>query len=241
MDLPHFFRVIWRFKFLVAGGLLLAFALAVLAVFKVSPTGPNKLQYRQAQQWADDATLLVAPPGFPWGGTVIPPSADPAKFASLATIYAHLISSAEVKRLVVRGGPVDFAAEPIISTVVPYSYQSSNSPPLPLITLEAQAATKARAVELVNRVTKAFLDYLRIQQTRAGLPIDKRVVVRVVDKDQIRLLKGRSKTMPIMIFLLVAIASVGLAFLFENLRPRTKPVTSDEVALGVAGEVRRTA
>src|SRR5207247_7331048 len=153
MDLPLFGKVIWRFKLLVAVGFLLAIGLSFLSVAKVSASG---VTYRQSQVWADDVTLLVSPKGFPWG-SANPTNADPATFGSLATIYANLATSDAVKALVVRGGPVDFAREPMIATVVPYSYQSSNSPPLPFITLEAQAATKARVQELVKREGAAVL------------------------------------------------------------------------------------
>ena len=39
------------------------------------------------------------------------------------------------------------------------------------------------------------------------------------------MLEGRSKTIPIVVFLTVMLAFVGLAFILENLRPREKPVS----------------
>lgn len=224
MDLPLFGRVVWRFKFLVAGGMLLAIGLSFLSVAKV---GPGGVQFRQAQVWADDVTLLVSPKGFPWGSVSPSQSADPATFGSLATIYANLATSDAVKRLVAKSGPVDFAKEPMIATVVPYSYQSSNSPPLPFITMEAQAATKERVVELVRRESNAFLQYLHTLQAADQIPPDKRAQVTIVKGDQIRLLKPRSKTVPIMILMLVMTITFGLAFLLENLRPRVRLVHSD--------------
>ena len=38
------------------------------------------------------------------------------------------------------------------------------------------------------------------------------------------LLEGRSKTVPIVVFLTVMLAVIGLAFILENLRPRVRPV-----------------
>jgi hypothetical protein len=235
MDLPLFGRVVWRFKFLVAGGVLLAIALSFLSVAKI---GAGGVQFRQAQVWADDVTLLVSPKGFPWGSVSPSQSADPATFGSLATIYANLATSDAVKAIVEKGGKVDFAKEPMIATVVPYSYQSSNSPPLPFITMEAQAATKERAMELVKRESDAFLKYLHTLQAADQIPPDKRAQVSIVKGDQIRLLKPRSKTVPIMIFMLVLIVTFGLAFLLENLRPRVRLVQPDDGDLVLA---RRTA
>ena len=255
MDLPLFGRVVWRFKFLVAGGMLLAIGLSFLSVAKV---GPGGVQFRQAQVWADDVTLLVSPKGFPWGSVSPSQSADPATFGSLATIYANLATSeaapgeAPAEAAPAEAAPeaapeggeegglealckidpdscphVDFAKEPMIATVVPYSYQSSNSPPLPFITMEAQAATKERVVELVRRESNAFLQYLHTLQAADQIPPDKRAQVTIVKGDQIRLLKPRSKTVPIMILMLVMTITFGLAFLLENLRPRVRLVHSD--------------
>jgi hypothetical protein len=242
MDLPLFMKVVWRFKFLTAAGLLLAIGLSFLSVFKVSPSGPQHLQFRQEQVWADDVTLLVAPQKFPWGSQN--PSADPATFGSLATIYANLATSDAVKTLVLRHGFVDFAKEPFIATVVPYSYQSSNSPPLPFIIIEAQAATKPRVMELVKRETNAFLEFLTTLQSRGKIPVEQRAQVTPVKGDQIRLIKPRSKTVPIMVFMLVSIATLGLAFMLENMRPRVRLVPQeqdDDIPVPAAGEIRRTA
>src|SRR5947207_11408334 len=153
MDLPLHLRVIWRFKLLVFSGLLLAAALAFLSVVKVSAGGPKHFEYRQKQVWADDVTLLVSPQGFPWGNSSFGLASDPSKYASLATIYANLATSDAVKQRVERGGPVDFFTEPMLAAVVPYSTQNSSSPPLPLITLESQAATQERVVEVAPRET----------------------------------------------------------------------------------------
>jgi hypothetical protein len=127
----------------------------------------------------------------------------------------------------------------MLATVIPYSTQNSSSPPLPLITLEAQAASKDRVIELAKRETTAFLEFLHDQQAANAIPDNKRVDVRVVKGDQIRLVKPRSKTIPVMVFMLVAIATLGSAFLLENLRPRVRPVANEDVVLGPG--VRRSA
>jgi hypothetical protein len=243
VDLPLFLKVIWRFKLLVATGTSLAIALAFLSIAKVNPGGSPHVAFRQSQIWADDVTLLVAPQRFPWGGSALSASADPAVYGQLATIYANLATSDAVKQIVLREGPVDFAKEPMLATVVPYSYQNSSSPPLPLITLEAQAESKQRAIDLVQREARGFLAFLHMQQTQNNIPQNRRVRVSIVKADQIRLLKPRSKTVPIMIFMLVMIATLGLAFMLENVRPRVRlvPREQPDVAVAPAGEVRRTA
>jgi capsular polysaccharide biosynthesis protein len=38
------------------------------------------------------------------------------------------------------------------------------------------------------------------------------------------LVKGRSKTLPVVVFVTVLLGVVGLVFMLENLRPRIRPV-----------------
>jgi hypothetical protein len=86
-------------------------------------------------------------------------------------------------------------------------------------------------IELVKREADAFLLYLKQLQAEGSIPKEQRAQVTIVKGDQIRLLKPRSKTVPIMIFMLVLIATIGLSFLLENLRPRARLVAADEVVL----------
>ena len=67
MDLGLYFRVLWRFRFLVALGLLAAFALAALSLFSVSPSG---VTYRQSEVWSASAKILVSQEGFPEGRSI---------------------------------------------------------------------------------------------------------------------------------------------------------------------------
>ena len=71
MDLSLYGRVIWRFRWLVVLGLILAIALAVLSVAKVSSHG---LSYRKHEVWQSSTTVLLTQHGFPWGRAVVPPS-----------------------------------------------------------------------------------------------------------------------------------------------------------------------
>src|SRR6478672_2060614 len=105
MDLRLYFSVIWRFKFLVVTGVVLALALAILSVVRVTSNG---FVYRQAELWSGTTRLGVTQNGFPWGrlfaqetganGTPTPveqankagdiPIADPNRFKDLAIFYS---------------------------------------------------------------------------------------------------------------------------------------------------------
>ena len=69
MDLQLILRVLWRFKLLVGIGVVLAFVLAFLSYYKVSPGGDPMLEPRQSESWESLSTIFVTSRGFPWGST----------------------------------------------------------------------------------------------------------------------------------------------------------------------------
>ncbi len=72
MDLALYGRVLWRFKWLVLLGLLLALALTVFSVAKVD--GKGHLQYRKQEVWQGEADVLLTQGGFPEGRALFPGS-----------------------------------------------------------------------------------------------------------------------------------------------------------------------
>ena len=239
MDLQLILRVLWRFKLIVGVGIVLAITLATLSYIKL-PTG-GKIEYRQAEQWESLSTLFVTSSGFPWGslGTSAPgaPAAsgeakptpnslDPAHLTGLAALYVRLATADPVMKAMERdGGPIDgtLAAFPVSSD------DAGNGSVLPMVTLSAIAPTSDGALALAHRHAKAFVEYLEREQRKAGIPQDERVVVQVVRQPQEpELLMGRKKTRPIVVFVAVMIAVMGLAFALENLRPRVRVLPSRE-------------
>ena len=72
MDLPLFFRVLWRFKWLVFLGVFVATALAFLSVFRIDTENGFAVEYRQNEQWVSVATVLVTEADFPLGRAPLP-------------------------------------------------------------------------------------------------------------------------------------------------------------------------
>ena len=225
MDFQLYLRVLWRFRLLVAAGVVLATALAVLSFVRVDPGGTPLLKYREDEQWASFSMVFVTQQGFPWGRltSASAAAADPkakvafeseARFANLAVLYAYLASSDPVRKLMLREGPVDgeVAAEPVMSS-------GTFASPLPLIRLIAIAKTPERSHELVIRLTDAFRTFLATEQARNRIAANQRVLVTVVRRaDEPELLAGRSLTLPIVVFMGVMILVSGLVFVIENMR-----------------------
>jgi hypothetical protein len=232
VDLALFFRVLWRFKAIVLLGLSLAFALAFLSYVKVDFGNGFKLSYRENAQWESLSTLFVTDPNFTLGSTSDGGPADSEAAAaaaqrmlSLTALYMQLATSDPVLVMMAKEAPIDGVVQtfPITST------GDARGDPLPMMTFSAISATPERAHRLARRHINAFQRYLRNDQNRVGVKPGKRVRVDVVRQPQApTLLVPRKKTRPIIVFLTVAIATFGLAFILENLRPRVRAVPDQQ-------------
>lgn len=246
MDLQLILRVVWRFRLLVGIGFVLATALAVLSFVRVELVGfKPAISYRESEQWESLSTLFVTSQGFPWGslasagpdgGTAVAgrpatgrgrararnraaETLNPAHLTSLAGLYVRLSTSDPVLDIMRKEGPVkgQLQAFPVESS------DNGRGDFLPMVTLSAIGGTPRAARDLAARHTSAFTAYLTGEQRRAGIPSNRRVVVEVVRQPQEPvLLMARKKTRPIVIFVAIMIAVLGLAFALENLRPRVR-------------------
>ena len=231
MDLALYARVLWRFRLLVVLGLLLAVTLALLSIVRVSTDG---LTYRQQEQWVSRAMLLITEPQFPEGRSVfeqsIPPVstdepqtyaapfANPDRFVALANLYSQLATSDVVRRILLEDGRLNGAIEAApVATV-------NGAASLPLLSIGGIATTPQQARVLAKRAVAGFLAYLEREQQRSKIPAQQRVVLDVVKQPTAgELLKGRPKTLPVIVFMTVMLAVCGIAFALENIRPRIKP------------------
>jgi hypothetical protein len=224
VDFALYLRVLWRFRLLVLLGLTLALSLAVLSVVRISGDG---IAYRQTEMWSSTTRLLVTQSGFPegrlygqtptLGDEADEPVVDPGRFNNLAVLYSELAVSDAVRGLLRRQGPIRgrVIANPVIAG-------GEFRVQLPMIDIVAISTTPLAAIQLATRSANALKTYIAAQQRASNVPIpDRAVIVPVVRPTQAELFQPRSKTMAIVVFLAVMFVTVGLAFLLENLRPRT--------------------
>jgi hypothetical protein len=241
MDLRLYFRVMWRFRWLMGVGFVIGLALAFLAMARVHPGGQPAVSYRTDQKWVSYSTLFVTQGGFPWGRSTLNIAGDqsaqaqkrggqtfanPDRFSNLAVLYSNLATSDPVRELMLRDGPINGELE-----AAPVTMDQGWGVTLPLISIAAIANEPARSVALNKRATKAFMDFLARQQSTNGIPQKDRVLVTIVKRaDQAKLLKGRSYTVAIVAFLLAMFLFTGFALILENLRPRYRLVSAEEAA-----------
>jgi hypothetical protein len=235
MNLRRHLNVLRRFRIIVAGGVLLAITMAVLAIFKVSTSG---LEWRSTQIFQSTSTLNVTQHGFPDGRVILadtPTSkdgsidseaeaaearrqgdqfADPGRFANLAVTYAFYAQSDAVRKLVKpRPDP-----EQVTITPVPAGWNTSAT--LPLLTLQTTDEDPARARELNSAVIAALRGYIESEQSRNKIPPDNRVRIDILTPpSKAAVLIGHSKTPAIVAFILVLAAALALCYALDNLYP----------------------
>lgn len=254
MDLRLYFRVLWRFRAIVGIGLLLACALAFFSYARVSFAGGSpKIAYRQAETWRASSLVFLTQKGFPYGYTVLPlttPSgttssstavpqyASPGTFTQLAQYYAFFTQSDAFQAMLRARVQVNGFVQ--AQTVLDPAHQF----PLPYITIFGYAGSPNAAVALANAGSQVFASYLVRQQTANGIPPAKRVVAETISRARSATIStGRKKTTPIVVFLTVLLAAIGLAFVLENLRPRIHEIASaeDVSSEGAMASARRPA
>jgi hypothetical protein len=236
LDLQLYLRVLWRFRLLVLAGVLLGLTLAFFSVVRVSFEGGRATFYhRQSEVWQSEAMLFVTQRGFPWGRTApeyVPsspnesappvPASDPTRLSSLATLYAEFAKGDFVQSIVGRAGR--------LVEVTPVPAPPLSSPPtLPIISVRALGPSPKFATVLAQRTANALATFVRRQQDEAAIPDAERVQIETFARANGPLLvNGRGKTVPLVVFIATLMASLGLAFILENLKPRVSTAARAE-------------
>jgi hypothetical protein len=224
MDLRLYFRTIWRFRIIVGAGLVLAILLAFLSFVKVSPTGSPKLSYRQTEDWQATQSYLISGKGFaPIDVTKAGGIKSPVSLAGLSVFFSQIATSDAVLGLMLKDGPIHgvVTASPGVNNV------TELRAPLPILSISGDASSQAKAVALARRASTAFLQYVKGLQDANNTPQADRVRFPVLNSAHgAKLIGPRKKTLPIVIFLTVLTATIGVAFILENLRPRVRPLST---------------
>jgi hypothetical protein len=228
MDLGRFISVVWRFRVLIAFGVLLASLVSIASLARITTSG---IHLREQESWTSASVLFITQDGFPWGRAIldemitidnpgapptqIPKYGDPARYSGLAALYAELAKSDGVQAAVMKNAQPGERVEPMVVS------SPGSSSALPLLTLKAYGPTPESATNTAQRASKAFRGFLDRQQASNGIPRSERVQVVVTQSATTpELFESRSFVRPIFFFLLINMGFLALAFALENLRPR---------------------
>lgn len=223
MDFALYGRVLRRFWPLVATGVILAAALALLSLVRVTSHG---FSYRKPAVWQSQAVLLLTQPGFPYGRTVIPAAGTGStapqymNLAGLTDLYSQFANGDEVRRLMREEGAPSgssITAAPAVPTI-----QGAD---LPVIGLSGRGNSASEAIAAVEYGRRALVEYVERRQQSAKIPTNQRISLQVVQRATPPVVvEPRKKTLAVVVFAALVIATIGLAFILENLRPRVRAV-----------------
>jgi hypothetical protein len=223
VDLSLIGRALWRFRYLVFIGVILAVGLTFLATFRVGPHG--KLSYRQNEQWASYSQIVVTERGFPWGSLKAPAASSPDRFASLALLFANFANTDPVRALMRKMGTPIYGSR---VEVLPVFACNGCTDTLPFVKVAGIAPTREQSLIVTDRATRALLAYIHQEQAANAIPDSDRVSVQLIQSPgQSGVLTGRSKTVPIMVFVAVLTLMMAIVLTLDNIRPRVRPVKSE--------------
>jgi hypothetical protein len=229
VDFNVYLRVLRRFWYVVAAGVVVATLFAVLMFSRSAPP-----------EWVSASTIFVTEDGFPWGRAVldevievegvndpeaptsyIPRYGDAGRFSGLAQLYAALAQSDEVRQAVLSAAPSGSRYE---SEVV---RAADNTTALPFVRLNGYGSSAEDAQTVASLAMDSLRSYVMAEQERANIPPDERVQLLVSSRAiPAEVVEGRSVARPIAVFIAVLAAFVALAFVLENVRPRVRRVSS---------------
>jgi hypothetical protein len=231
MDLNHMFRVLWRFRMIVAIGLLLGFLLAFLAMVRVNLTSAPHFSYRNHPTYESSTNVFVTTPGFPFLSLTLRPGkhvadspngpVDIDNLRNAATFFVQYATGNGVMQELRKSGPIH-------GKLFALQVSGSDGSSLPLIGLAADAATPSGALQLAREHLAAFESWMLRNQIANGIPPKQRVILEPVSGPlPAKLLQARKITKPILIFTALLVLTCGLAFVLENMRPRIRPVEDE--------------
>jgi hypothetical protein len=234
MELRKHLDVLWRYRVIVAAGVVVGLLLAAVALTKLTE---GSLEFRQKLVHSSTSTVYVTQPGFPEGRILadIPSGegestesakperqtdtsgtffADPGRFSDLALLYSYLLGSDELQSRMGRlPQDSEILAEPVVNGT------GSRATTLPLIAITVLADDPRAAVRVNNTAIKTLREYIVEEQQANKVAVEDRVRLEVLSPPgKPEIAEGRSYTGAIVLFMLATMLAVGIAYLLENLR-----------------------
>ena len=208
-------RALWRFRWLLVVGFVVAAVLAALSYYRISFSGGTpKATPRASEVWQSNATILPTQKGFPEGG--VNGAQSMGRFIGLAPLYAHIANGTAVEDLMLKHGPLEGTYQVLPAADTSYGNVSG----LPALTVLGSGDTPGKAVAMTRRASEAFIAYLGQRQTEARISPGARVDTQILNVPSTPLLiLPRKKTLPIVVFLGVLCATIAIVFALDNARP----------------------
>jgi hypothetical protein len=197
MELARTLKTLWIRRRLVALGAAIAAVAALLSVYSIALVPPSLTSRTNVFATASTQLLVDAP-----DSAFADLANDLTPLETRASVFARFLASPVALQLVARDagvplesieaqGPYDInlpviQQEPtagqrssqIIGEGALYRLRFENNPVLPIVSVFAQAPTRAEAIALANAAPRALRTYINSIQSRQQTPADRRVVIR---------------------------------------------------------------
>lgn len=235
MDLRRHINVLWRFKWIIVGGVTLAILVACVSTFRLNVGGHGGLlQFRGTETFTSKSQLLVTQPGFFEGRAVVPSTTgdgasvggDSGRLSSLAVIYSFYTMSQQVQALI--------PSHPKPKDIEAHAIPTGNSQFLPIVQLTTTASSAKGALDLNQQAIGALEKFLATHQSLTHTPDGERTEIQVLNPSSKPVGSGHPITLALVAFLLTVIASIALAYVLENLWPSWR-VKADDLD-GIVGD-----
>jgi len=238
MDLRCHLRVLWRFRGVLAAGLVLAASLAALSVYRLELVhGHVHATYRKAQVYGSRSLLYITQRGFA-EGRILPPAeqdpveaqdadalrrtlareqrfAEPDRFATLAVIYARLLSSDKLKALI-----PDFTPGATLTAAPLTTGNGFQRKTLPLLAVRTRSTDPALARRINAEAITTIKNYVSGHQDASPVRVQDRVRLTVLNPPSMpAVVEGRPYTLATIAFLLTMLLAVAIAYAWDNLMP----------------------
>jgi hypothetical protein len=223
MEIAHALRRLGKHPLLLALGVLVAVAAAILSVYRIDD---GSLKARSLQHSAATTQVLVDSEPSSLGSV----SESFEALSARAEVYANFMTSPTLLEVIARqvhlsasqlyaAGPVN-AAEPrveqeptalkrnveITGETKPYRLNFESQANLPTITINSQAPTTTQAVELANAAAVGLKRYVADVATTERIGKHSRVVIRQLGPATGGVVDGGiSRTLAVMVFVLVMV------------------------------------
>jgi hypothetical protein len=244
LNLERHLQVLWRYRWITVGGIVLGVFLALTAAFRLPSFEP-----RGQEVWSTESNVLVTQEGFPWGRVTLPVTegiggvqptdgatpteeelrqskrlnfADPTRFSDLAMLYS-VISLSDRVRLNLPGRP---AADQVKAQ--PYDLTGRGDAFLPIILFTTTAATPENALKLNEATVAGLGEVLVTEQDNAEVPPKQRIKLQTLKRpSEPVLVEGRSYVSSILALVLCLVGTLALTHLLEGLAMRRQPLPYD--------------
>jgi hypothetical protein len=226
MEIPTYLRVLWRSKWLLVVGAVVAAVAAFFAGFTITN---GQVEPRAEQSYRAGTTLLLNGPDQPLYQAVIPgqelqegqTQPQTVDLTSRAILYAYLISGQDM-RATVESQIGTFAEEETLTalrrTTQPAGDESfAGRYVLPILEVVGTASTPERAEQISRTAAQTFEAQVVADQTAAEIPEGNRVLITTIDQKPGAALEGSNPAIPVVVtFLGVFLLFVAAAYIIAG-------------------------